>query len=82
MLSLNLFLFYKIDYQGDSKDCRIRVKRLNELKSQTELKSDQRALAVKEISSNEVEHRDETVVYQPSRKVSKWAKFLTKSDDE
>ena len=88
-------LILQVFFQGDSRDCRERVKALNELKNQNEQKSDQEKLyqhlnqsdqpaeSLQEshnnfTSKNEYPERAKEFV----KKESKWAKYLTNSDDE
>lgn len=85
----------QVFFQGDSRDCRERVKALNELKNRNEQKSDQEKLENHFIQNNQqtgrfqestinssgsCEHSD--TVEEPRVKESKWAKYLTNWDDE
>lgn len=75
----------KIFYQGDSKECRIRVQTLNEFKGKAEEQLNEQNLTKNETmyeSNNSPNFNCTTQIGLPKQKISKWAKYLTNSDDE
>lgn len=82
-------------FQGDSRDCRERVRALNELKNTNEQKSDQEKLDNHFNQNNQQTERFQEStdnfsgsyepsdrVEQPKVKENRWAKYLTSWDDE
>ena len=75
----------KIFYQGESKDCRLRVQTLNEFKGKSQEQMNELNLIRNEAmheSTNLPSSSYTTQIGLPKPKVSKWAKYLTNSDDE
>jgi hypothetical protein len=90
LLKAHLFLSLKVFFQGDSKDCRLRVQTLNNLKGEREKTFDTKLVEIgqkrsefQQMNSNQFNPMltNTSCAYNQPR-TSKWAKYLTKDDLE
>ncbi|CAF0765886.1 unnamed protein product [Brachionus calyciflorus] len=83
----------QIFFQGESKDCRLKVQQLNEMGSKIQEQIAETKLNYLENQTNQQQHQNSyennsNVSYQQQNilsnatKVSKWARFLTNDSDD
>ena len=70
----------KVLFQGDAKECRIRVQNMNKVKIEVNNEIDM--ARVKEVENNQLLLPLNANESEKAKKPSKWAKYLSDSDND
>ena len=70
----------QVFFEGDSKDCRERVKLLNGMRGQRDNETTEMNLIMSEKRQNQKYEEEEEVKQQQQPVQSKWAKYLSKKE--